>query len=321
MSTTDPPTVSVIVPTRNRAELLPRAIRSVLAQTYPDFELVIVDDGSSDNTPAVVAGFADHRIRSLRHRRNFGQSKALNTGIESARGQYVAFLDDDDEWLPHKLADQVAVFDAAPAQVGLVSGWIDVIDDGGRCVRKGRWRLRGDVFEHMLALRVPTLPSLWLVRTSVARAIGGFDEDIHFAKDVEFCTRLCEHGWHVDFAPSVVALKYEHSMGQLTDPTESNLAARADVVRRHLTKFTAELRERPKALATVHVRLARHLQPYGKRRELLRSLAIASRLDPIRVLDTCLPNWWAVRFCLKVLRSLQRRLQALRSSARADDRT
>ena len=104
------------------------------------------DDGSSDNTPAVVAGFEDHRIRSLRHRRNFGQSKALNTGIESARGQYVAFLDDDDEWLPHKLADQVAVFDAAPAQVGLVSGWIDVIDDGGRCVRKGRWRLRGDVY-------------------------------------------------------------------------------------------------------------------------------------------------------------------------------
>ena len=238
---------------------------------------------------------------------------ALNTGIKNARGEYVAFLDDDDEWLPHKLADQVAVFDRAPPEVGLVTGWMDVMDDSGRCVRKGRWRLRGDVFEHMLALRVPTPPSLWLLRTSVARAIGGFDENVHLAKDVEFCIRVCEQGWHVDFVPSVVVLKYEHSHGRQTDPTEMNLAARADVIRGHLTKFAEELRQRPYALAGVHLQLAHYVRPYGSRREFLRSLAIAFRKDPVRVLDRFSPNWPVARFLLRVLRALQRRLHRLRS--------
>ena len=127
-----PPRVSVVIPTHNRAEWLPRAVGSVLAQTWTDFELLIVDDHSTDETPAAIARFADARIRSFRHERNFGQSKALNTGIEHARGEYVAFLDDDDAWLPAKLAAQVALLDAAPPGVGLVYCWHDVLDEASR---------------------------------------------------------------------------------------------------------------------------------------------------------------------------------------------
>ena len=86
------PKVSVIVPTHNRADLLPRAIDSVFAQTYDDYEIVIVDDWSSDGTQDAIAGFADPRIRSFRHDRNRGQSAAINTGIAHARGEYIGFL-------------------------------------------------------------------------------------------------------------------------------------------------------------------------------------------------------------------------------------
>ena len=127
-----PPRVSVVIPTYNRAGLLPRAVASVLAQTWTEFELLIVDDHSTDGTPAAIARFADGRIRSFRHPRNSGQSKALNTGIGHARGDYLAFLDDDDEWLPGKLAAQVAVLDAAPSGVGLVYCWHDELDEDGR---------------------------------------------------------------------------------------------------------------------------------------------------------------------------------------------
>ena len=97
---------------------MPRAIDSVLAQTYwMSYEILIVDDCSSDDTQDVIAGFSDPRIRSFRHDRNEGKSAAINTGIAHARGEYIGFLDDDDEWLSPKLEGQVALLD-----VGLTQG-------------------------------------------------------------------------------------------------------------------------------------------------------------------------------------------------------
>ena len=95
-------TVSVIIPTYNRAHLVGRAIRSVLNQTYQDFEIIVVDDCSTDNTEEIVKGFNDHRIRYMRHDRNRGGSAARNTGIKASQGKYIAFLDSDDERLLKK---------------------------------------------------------------------------------------------------------------------------------------------------------------------------------------------------------------------------
>ena len=252
------PRVSVVVPTYNRSAMLTRAVRSVLGQTFRDFELLLVDDHSTDDTPVVISRFVDERVRLIRHERNHGQSKALNTGIRAARGEYIAFLDDDDVWLPTKLAAQVAVLDAAPNRTALVHGWFKRIDEDRAYPTKVlRWNMRGDIVEHMLALRVPVPPSLWLMRTAVARALG-FDEKVTRCNDADFICRLCEQGWHVDYAPSIVLLKYQHGRGQIMDSTRENLEQHVGFVRQHLTRYADELAVRPAAKANIHLLLARH---------------------------------------------------------------
>lgn len=104
------PTVSVIIPTYNRAHLVARAIQSVLDQTYQDFEIIVVDDASTDNTEAVIQQYDDSRIVYLKHEVNSGGAAARNTGIRHARGQYIAFLDSDDEWLPIHLGQRISYF-------------------------------------------------------------------------------------------------------------------------------------------------------------------------------------------------------------------
>ncbi|GAH74960.1 unnamed protein product, partial [marine sediment metagenome] len=114
------PTVSVIIPTYNRAYLIGRAIQSVLNQTYQDFEIIVVDDGSTDDTEEIVRSFKDKRIGYVRHEKNKGAAAARNTGIKAAKSEYIAFQDSDDEWLPEKLEKQMKVFENAPPEVGVV---------------------------------------------------------------------------------------------------------------------------------------------------------------------------------------------------------
>jgi glycosyltransferase involved in cell wall biosynthesis len=111
------PEVSVVIPTYDRAGTILRAVGSALGQTHRDLEVVVVDDGGSDRTPELLAGLGDPRLRLLRHECNRGAAAARNTGIAAACGAFVAFLDSDDEWLPHKLAVQLAALRAAlPAE-------------------------------------------------------------------------------------------------------------------------------------------------------------------------------------------------------------
>ena len=181
------PKVSVVITTYNRAALLPRAIRSVLAQTYEDYELIIVDDCSTDDTPEVVQRFADSRIHAVRQAENRGQSAAVNTGIRLARGEYIAFLDDDDEWVDTKLLHQVRTLDASDPRVGLVYTWFDYVDAASGVRRAGgRSVMSGDLWEDMLQLGVPAPTSTYLVRAEAARQIGGFDETLTNLTDRDF---------------------------------------------------------------------------------------------------------------------------------------
>ena len=111
------PAVSVIIPIYNQADTLATAVQTVLAQTFQDFELILVNDGSCDDLAGALGGINDPRLSVLHHDRNQGVAAARNTGIAAARGDYVALLDSDDEWLPTKLAKQLAVMATAPPKV------------------------------------------------------------------------------------------------------------------------------------------------------------------------------------------------------------
>lgn len=123
------PKVSVVIPAFNALRYLPRTVDSALAQSFGDFEVLIVDDESTDGTADWVRTIADRRVRLL-EQKNQGAAAARNAGIRQARGEYIAFLDADDLWEPAKLERQVACLDARP-EVGVVYTWVRVIDQDG----------------------------------------------------------------------------------------------------------------------------------------------------------------------------------------------
>ena len=246
---------SVIVCTRNRAVLLAQALSSVMGQTFGDFEIVAVDDASTDGTGDVLAAFAGQGLRVVRHRKRRGYVAAMNGGLAAARGEYVAFLDDDDLWLPEKLERQVEALDAAGPDVGWVYTWRELFDDAtGRVLRTVGKTMAGDILDDVLALDWPGPPSTWLMRASALREIGGFrippGTRSPRSSDVDVVRRLCLRGVRVAAVPEVLVRKRVHE-GQMT----ADLDAAAVFHRAHLARFAAELAERPRALAQVRLRL------------------------------------------------------------------
>ena len=183
--------VSTVIPTYNRAADCVVAVGSALAQTHADQEILVVDDGSTDDTEAVLRARFGERIRYLKQA-NAGVSAARNLGIARARGEAVAFLDSDDTWLPDKLARQVAVLEARPA-VGLVITSMLVVNPDGsvkeRFSRRTTIPTDGRVLPHVL--RNPAMtPSTALIRTDVLRALGGFDPTLRTAEDLDLHLRI-----------------------------------------------------------------------------------------------------------------------------------
>ncbi|GAH83893.1 unnamed protein product, partial [marine sediment metagenome] len=123
-------TVSVIIPTYNRADMVGRAIQSVINQTYQDFEIIIIDDASTDNTREVAREFQERekRIKYFKHEINKGGGAARNTGIKNSKGEYIAFLDSDDEWYPEKLEKQIEIFNKNDENLGVVYSGVFYID-------------------------------------------------------------------------------------------------------------------------------------------------------------------------------------------------
>lgn len=187
----DLPRVSVLMPVYNGARFLESAVRSVLDQTFTDFELVAVDDGSSDKTPRILAELAarDGRIRVIRQA-NTGIVGALNNGLAECRGAYVARMDGDDLCLPDRFAEQVAHLDANPGCV-LVGGLAELIDEHGATrgiVAGGPHRMtRLDVFPPRIAVSIHPLV---MIRRAALEAIGGYRADFPHAEDYDLYIRL-----------------------------------------------------------------------------------------------------------------------------------
>jgi glycosyltransferase involved in cell wall biosynthesis len=188
------PYVSVIIPTYNRALLLGRAIQSILNQTYQNFEIIVVDDCSSDDTEKVINGFYDKRMRYIRHEERKGANAARNTGIKSATGRYIAFQDSDDEWLPEKLEKQVRAFKDGPSDLGVVytSYWMLEDDRKTYCPPSYIKQKDGNIHDVLLETNFISTPTA-VVKKECFEIAGMFDEGLPRLQEWELWIRISKH--------------------------------------------------------------------------------------------------------------------------------
>jgi glycosyltransferase involved in cell wall biosynthesis len=184
------PLVTVVIPAYNRAETIRRSVDSVLQQDYRTIELLVVDDASSDGTLNVLRQQPDPRLRVIRQPSNRGVGAARNRGIREARGGFIAFLDSDDEWLPGKLAKQIAVFENAPGRVGMiVTGVENRFKDGATAIQRAH--RNGGWFETLLLRNtLHGAPSSGVFRREVFEVVGGFDPRLPAIEDYELWLRI-----------------------------------------------------------------------------------------------------------------------------------
>lgn len=234
--------VSAIITTFNRERFLDAAIRSVLSQTYREFELLVLDNSSSDGTATLVGGFRDPRIRYIRHP-PLPIAAARNLGVRTAQGEFVAFLDDDDEWLPVKLERQAAAFRRAPAGVALVYGGFTRIDERGVPTRTHRPSLRGRILTALLEQRNAFTGSASnpMMRTAVLRTLGGFNEALATSEDWELYLRLADQ-YEVEYVPEVLVRIRTHREARLGDLIDEAREVEELVLERYGPRMSGPLR-------------------------------------------------------------------------------
>jgi glycosyltransferase involved in cell wall biosynthesis len=183
------PRVTVLMAVYNGGAYLHDAVESVLAQTFEDFELLIVDDSSTDDAVAMLP--QDPRIRVLRNERNLGQIPSLNRGLHAARGDLVARLDHDDVCLPRRLELQVDLLDRQP-EVALAATWTDIVDAEGRLWTHVRPRIEsfGDFVCHIVSGHVQLVHPSLMFRRDIVVGLSGFDESLNASEDQDLYRRL-----------------------------------------------------------------------------------------------------------------------------------
>lgn len=274
------PKVSVILPTHNRAQVLDRAIRSVLAQTMGDLELIVVDDGSTDATPEVVASFDDPRIHYLKSEQR-GAAAARNLGVRASRAPLLAFQDSDDEWILGKLRAQCEAYAKLDKDnPGLLCGGFLVLMKSGAVpyVRPDARMRRGDWGpDNLQDFRFIT--PTWLIARATFEQLGGFDEDMPNSEDWEFVFRLYRHvgGSGIIVLDQPLVIKHV-----CDDSLHMDLDIRLRSVRKIIDKHGAIWAEAPRDMARLYAEMGQSNCELGCMAEGQRWLAQALRLDPMR---------------------------------------
>lgn len=229
------PTISVILPTYNRAKFIARAINSILNQTYTDYEIIVVDDGSVDNTKEILKPYMG-KIEYIYHE-HLGASAARNVGIKAAKGEYIAFLDSDDEWLPEKLSIQMS---SLASDEKIVAHSVNAVfsprgDRKNTTFEECKFSLkqRSGILENpffwLLKYHALVAPQTTLCRKKAVLAAGLFDESIPYLEDYEFMCRLALQGnWSFCWDKLVIVHRETEIGSQLShvyrkDPIETFL--------------------------------------------------------------------------------------------------
>jgi len=295
------PKVSVIIPTYNRAHLIKRAIQSVLNQTYQNFEIIVVDDGSTDNTEEIVRDFNNEKIRYIRYNENKGAAFARNTGINVARGEYIAFQDSDDEWFPHKLQRQMEVFKNASPEVGVVY--------------TGSWRIRNNeriylplftgkqresnIYKGVFEARTAGMPTpAFIVKKECFIRAGVFEERLRRFEDWELWLRISKY-YEFRYIDEPLVTLYGTQVSITTD-----LNAYIEALKLILEKYPEEFRKNKKMLAKDYFDISARLCSSGKTAQGIKYFLKSFRIFPfnIRPLLIILISLFGSTFYIKAIK-------------------
>ena len=278
MKTENNPTVSVIIPTYNRERLIARSVKSVLNQTYRNFEIIIVDDASTDNTEKVISSFNDERIRYLRHDKNRGEAAARNTGIKLARGEYIASQDSDDEWLPEKLGKQIELFKNTPPKVGVVYTGFWKIENNEKTYIPFSWvnQKDGDIHKELLKGNFIGSP-VALVRKECFEKAGMFDEKLFHLVDWEMWLRISKY-YHFRYIDEPLVVAYYRS-----DNVSANQNAFIKAHELILEKYFQEFKKERKLLTKWCVDINDLLISNGKVKKARSYLIKALKVSPLNI--------------------------------------
>jgi glycosyltransferase involved in cell wall biosynthesis len=235
------PTVSIIIPTYNRAHLVGRAIQSILDQTYKDFELIIVDDGSTDNTENIIREFQkkDKRIKYICHKKNRGGSAARNTGVKNSSGYFLSFLDSDDQWLANKLRTEVKILNNNKDCIICSTGYTYIDEKNGKMNNKIR---RGIIIKKQfvsqkIVLRAECFATTdFTVTRNAILKIGGFDEKLSARQDWDFWIRITSIGLGIQI-PIYSVIHYTMRNDQISSGIKNKLQGTEILYKKHKNIF------------------------------------------------------------------------------------
>lgn len=210
------PIFSIIVPTYNRDTLLKRAIDSILAQTFKEFELIIVDDGSTDNTKELIKHYEDNRIVYI-YQENGGINSARNKALKNARGEYIAFCDSDDSWFPEKLEKHMQKYleDREIKVVYDLTGIIREENGEQRIVLARNDKYEGWCYKEVLEQGYLTSPTFLTCKKECFETIGILPMDLVNCEDDEFCFRLCKH-FKVGLVKEILGIYYTDASNRIS---------------------------------------------------------------------------------------------------------
>jgi glycosyltransferase involved in cell wall biosynthesis len=268
--------VSVILPTYNRGRSLAASMQSVLKQSHHNLELIVVDDGSSDNTPQIVAASGDPRVRYTAHAVRKGAAAARNTGLRVAAGEFVAFQDSDDVWRQDKLSAQVAALERTGADVSVCSHRLLGPRRVTELVRTDGVMSKNDVIARLLKGASISTPTI-VARTDALRDVGGFDDVLDSRQDFELCLRLALRHRFVFVSRTLV------DMHVSSDSISGNAVRFAAATEHIVGKHAALLQQHRRDSSAMLLRAAKYLGYANDYKESRRYVRRALKANPLNV--------------------------------------
>ena len=275
--------VSVIIPTHNRLKMLKKAISSVQRQTFKNYELIIVSDGCTDGTNDYLNSIKNGKIKFYINESSKGASSARNIGLKYSKGDYIAFLDDDDEWFENHLELLFEKISNSDDKVGLVYGWIDYYENN-KLINSKHPKLNGDIFIEMLDKQAITNSSVLMIKKCVLKKVIGFNENLLRGNDGDFIRRISKF-YHVDFVPSVLCKVHVGHDDRITLNTTKNLKNEIDSYLRRLEFFEKDFEKYKIQKSNINFKISISYMKLGNLLYSLKYLSIALKLNGFKIIS------------------------------------